>query len=119
MTIQEIANEYVTLCKQGKTADAGKRFFHDNVVSREAMEGEMAVLAGRKAIEGKGAWWAANNEVHGLKIEGPYVHGDQFIVRFTLDVTPKGGNRVTRDEVGLFTTKNGKITEEVFFPAAG
>ena len=49
------------------------------------------------------AVWNANHEVHDLKVEGPYVHGDQFVVRFKLDVTPKGEKRIHLDEVGLYT----------------
>jgi hypothetical protein len=32
-----------------------------------------------------------------------------------MDVTPKGGQRMNLDEVGLYTVKNGKIVEESFF----
>ncbi|TIO37785.1 MAG: ester cyclase, partial [Mesorhizobium sp.] len=36
--------------------------------------------------------------------------------RFTFDVTPKStGERVKMDEVGLYTVKNGKISEERFY----
>ncbi|WP_352865345.1 nuclear transport factor 2 family protein [Mesorhizobium sp. M0715] len=54
--------------------------------------------------------------MHGGSVEGPYVNGDQFAVRFKFDITPKAtGERVTMDEVGLYTVKNGKITEERFY----
>jgi hypothetical protein len=43
------------------------------------------------------------------------VHGDQFVVRFKIDMTPKGGQRMSLDEVGLYTVKNDKIIEERFF----
>ncbi len=80
-----------------------------------AMPGDMAMMKGRKAVEGKGQWWYANNTVHDVKVEGPYVAGDQFVVRFKMDVTPKGKTRQTMDEVGVYTVKNGKIVEESFF----
>jgi len=54
-----------------------------------------------------------------VKVEGPYVHGDQFVVRFKMDVTPKGQKRMSFDEVGLYTVKNGKIVEESFFMGGG
>ena len=41
--------------------------------------------------------------------------GDQFVVRFKLDVTPKGQKRIHLDEVGLYTVRNGRIVEESFF----
>jgi predicted ester cyclase len=47
------------------------------------------------------------------------VHGDQFAVRFTMDVTPKtgdtAGQRMQMTEIGLYTVQGGKITEERFF----
>ena len=47
---------------------------------------------------------------------GPFPNEDRFAVRFTFDVTNKpSGQRMTMDEVGLFTVKNGKIAREEFF----
>jgi len=77
----------------------------------------MARIEGRKGVLGKGEWWYANNQVHETKVEGPYVHGNQFLVRFTMDVTPKGGARTKMDELGLYTVSNGRIVEERFFYA--
>ncbi len=76
----------------------------------------MAVSHGKEALKQKGQWWQENHEVHGGSVEGPYVNGDQFAVRFKFDITPKAtGERVTMDEVGVYTVKNGKITEERFY----
>jgi hypothetical protein len=115
MNTQELAKTFTDLCAKGEFDAAGQKFWSDDVVSREPMPGDMAEMKGRKAVEGKGAWWYANNEIHGVKVEGPYVHGDQFAVRFTMDVTPKGGQRATMDEIGIYTVKGGKIVEERFF----
>lgn len=115
MTSQELAQAFTDLCKQGKFEEAGRQFWSDDVVSLEPMTGDMAELRGRKAVEAKGTWWFENHEVHGVKVEGPYVHGDQFVVRFSMDVTPKGGKRMSMDEVGLYTIRDGKIAEERFF----
>ncbi len=115
MTPQELAQAFTDLCKQGQFEEAGRLYWSDDIVSMEPMPGDMAVLKGRAAVEAKGAWWYANHEIHNVKVEGPYVHGQQFVVRFTLDVTPKGGARQTTDEVGLYTVQGGKILEERFF----
>ena len=115
MSTQEIAIKFTELCKAGKFEAAGKQFWSDDVVSLEPMTGEMARIQGRKGVEAKGTWWAENNEVHGVKVEGPFVHGDQFTLRFEMDVTPKGKARTKMTEVGLYTLKNGKIAEERFF----
>lgn len=119
MDTKEIATVFTDLCKQGKFDEAGHRFWSDDVVSLEAMPGEMAVCKGRAAVEKKGQWWYENHEIHSATTEGPYPHGDQFAVRFSMDVTPKtgemAGKRMQMDEIGLYTVKNGKITEERFF----
>jgi len=62
----------------------------------------MARGAGKAALRGKGEWWTNAHEVHESKVQGPYVNGDQFAVRFTMDVTVKeSGRRVSMDEIGL------------------
>ncbi len=115
MTTQELAHAFTELCKAGKFDDAGKRFWSEDIVSIEPMTGEMAMLKGRKAVEAKGAWWAANHEVHSISVEGPFTNGEQFALRFALDVTPKGKARMSMTEVGLYTLKDGKVVEERFF----
>jgi ketosteroid isomerase-like protein len=116
MTTVEIAKDFTDLLKQGQNHVAAERYNADDVVSYEAMEGPMAICRGKEAVRQKGQWWEENNEVHGGAVEGPYVNGDQFAVRFKFDITPKAtGERVSMDEVGLYTVKNGKIAEERFY----
>jgi hypothetical protein len=116
--VQQIADDLVAMCKQGQFDESGEKYWADDVVSLEPMPGDMARIQGKPGVRGKGEWWYANNEIHGVQVEGPYVHGDQFVVRFKMDVTPKGGQRHTMDEVGLYTIRNGKIVEERFFYGA-
>jgi ketosteroid isomerase-like protein len=116
MSTQEIAQDLVTLCQAGKFDEAGEKYWADYVVSYEAMPGDMAEMRGKDAVRGKGEWWSGAHEVHSSQIEGPYVNGDQFTVRFKMDLTQKAsGQRMTMDEVGLYTVKDGKIAEERFF----
>jgi ketosteroid isomerase-like protein len=116
MTIAEIAKDFTERLKQGDHEGAAEKYNADDIASYEAMEGPMAIARGKEALKQKGQWWQENNEVHGGLVEGPYVNGDQFAVRFKFDITPKAtGERVTMDEVGLYTVKNGKITEERFY----
>jgi ketosteroid isomerase-like protein len=116
MTVREIAEQFAALCKAGQHEEAGARFWSDDIVSREAMEGPMAELRGRAAVKGKGDWWYANHEIHSAVTEGPYVHGDQFALVFKLDVTAKeSGQRMQMTEVGLYTVAGGKVVEERFF----
>jgi ketosteroid isomerase-like protein len=115
MNTQDIAADFTALCAAGQFDEAGEKYWADDVVSLEAMPGDMARVAGKAAVRGKGEWWNSAHEVHGSKVEGPYVNGDQFVVRFTMDLTQKAsGQRMTMDEVGLYTVKDGKIVEEKF-----
>lgn len=119
MDIHSLAQEFTQLCKDGKFEEAGDRFWSDDVVSLEPMEGPLARSVGRKAVDAKGEWWYTNHEIHSTAAEGPYVHGDQFAVKFMMDVTPKtgemAGKRMQMAEIGLYTVKNGKVVEERFF----
>lgn len=116
MSTQDIANDLVALCKAGKFDEAGEKYWADDVLSVEAMPGDMAEVRGKDAVRGKGEWWANAHEVHASEVEGPYVNGDQFVVRFKMDLTQKAtGDRIKMDEVGVYTVKNGKIAEERFF----
>lgn len=116
MTTAELARHFTELLRQGDHEGAAARYNADNIVSYEAMEGPMAVCEGREAVKQKGDWWNENHVVHGGSVEGPFLNGDQFAVGFKMDVTPKAtGERITLNEVGLYTVKDGKIVEERFY----
>jgi hypothetical protein len=104
-----IGKKLVELCRQGK--------------NKEAMETMPQRMEGLEAVKKKGEWWEANHEVHGAEIEGPFPHGDRFVVRFKYDVTaksgPMAGKRFNMDEAALYTVKDGKITHEEFFYTTG
>src|SRR5262245_34984280 len=113
MTTAELAKDFTELLKQGKDEGAADKHNAEDIVSYEAMEGPMAVCQGKEAVKQKGDWWRQNHELHSASVDGPFVNGNQFAVRFKYDITPKAtGERVTMDEVGLYTVKDGKIIEE-------
>ena len=115
-TVADVANALVAMWKAGQFDESGEKYWADDVVSYENMPGnEMAEIRGKAGVRGKGEWWANNHEVHSTEVEGPFLQGDQFAVRFKMDLTPKGGERHTMDEIGLYTIWAGKIAEERFF----
>lgn len=115
MSTHDIAQNLVALCKEGKFAEAGEKYWAEDVLSVEPM-GDNAEMEGKAAVRKKSEWWESAHEIHGAEVEGPYVNGDQFVVRFKIDVTVKAsGERRTMDEVGLYTVEDGKISEERFF----
>ncbi len=111
----EIAEAFTALLRDGKFPEAGEAYWAADVVSLEATDGPMSVCTGIDAVRAKGAWWYENFIVHDVTVEGPFVHGAQFMVRFSMDVEQKGGDRMETTEVGLYTVKAGKISEERFF----
>ncbi len=115
MTTLEIANAFAALCAKGQLIEAARAFWSDDIVSIEPWPSDKAVLRGRDAVEAKQAWWSENNEVHGVEVQGPFINGDQFALRFTLDCTPRGGARAKMEEVALYTVRDGKVVEERFF----
>jgi ketosteroid isomerase-like protein len=117
----EVGKKLVDLCKQGKFKEATESLYAANIVSVEAgaPPGQSARSEGIAAVKAKGEWWEKNHEVHKAEVAGPWPHGDRFIVRFTMDITPKAGpmagKRMTMDETGLYTVKDGKVVHEEFF----
>jgi ketosteroid isomerase-like protein len=116
-----VGKKLVDLCRQGKTHEAMDTLYSPHIVSIEAAGGPNmpARMEGMAAIKGKATWWEENHEVHKAEVEGPFPHGDRFIVRFKYDVTakagPMAGKRFTMDEAALYTVKDGKVTHEEFF----
>jgi len=115
MSTADVAKNFTDALKQGDFPKA-ESFWSDDVVSIEAMDGPMREVRGKEAVHGKSEWWTANNEVHSFEVSAPYVNGDQFALRFAMDITDKSsGKRTQSDEVALYTVRDGKITEERFF----
>ena len=110
----DIAHAFTALCAES-SKDA-HRYWSDDVVSIEAMPGPFQIARGRAELEAKHAAWGSMMTVHGVKTEGPFVMGDQFVVRFELDATGPDGKRFTMTEAGLYTVKGNLITEERFMP---
>lgn len=119
MTTGELATAFAALLREGREEEAAARFNAPDIVSLEPMPGEMARAQGTEAMKAKLAWWTANHDVHEVRVEGPWPHGDQFVLKFRIDVTPKGGERMQMDEVGLYTVRDGQIVEERFFYGPG
>ena len=122
MSLQTLAHEFVDLCNQGKNFDVMEQMYAPDIVSVEA-SGEQ--VAGKRPVIDKSRKWGASNTINSEKVRGPFLDGTngagdrssgQFAVHYTFDVTPKStGQRVTLEEVGLYTVKNDQITREQFY----
>jgi hypothetical protein len=118
-----IGRRLVELVNQGEHLKAIDELYGRDIVSIEAvaMEPMPQRMTGFDAVRGKSVWWLDNHTIHHSKATGPFPHGDRFIVLFDIDCTakvgPMAGQRMAMQECGLYTVKNGKITQEEFFYA--
>jgi hypothetical protein len=122
-TTLEVGKQLVDLCKQGKNEEAMETLYSPDIVSVEAASSPNmpAEARGLKTVRERAKWWMDNHTIHAHTAEGPFPHGDRFIVRFTYDITskPMGNKRLQLDEMGLYTVKDGKIIREEFFYTTG
>jgi ketosteroid isomerase-like protein len=118
MSTMSIAKKYVELCSAHQNHLILETLYSADVVSVEAaaMPGKSAESRGVAAVAEKGKQWMTDHEIHSAKVEGPWPHGDRFIVRFSYDVTNRpSGRRFQMEEAALFTVAGDKIVREEFF----
>jgi ketosteroid isomerase-like protein len=118
MSVTDVANGLVDLCRQGKNLEAIKKYYSDNIVSVESGSSANmpAEIKGIEAVRGKNQWWLDNHQVHSEEVNGPFVGEKQFAVEFTMDVSQKAsGKRFQMREMALYTVEDGKIVHEHFF----
>jgi hypothetical protein len=115
MSVSEIAQGLVALCKEGKFEEAIARYYDDEIESHHAM-GEQLHTEGIDAVRARHIWWNENMTMHSVEVKGPYINGDAFAVQFTMDVTDNAsGQRMVMDEIALYEVDDDKIVEESFF----
>jgi hypothetical protein len=119
MKTEEIANKLVELCRKNAWMKAIDTLYDKDIVSVEArgMDGESPEKRGIDQVRGKTEWWLQNMEMHSVKVSGPFVAHDHFVVHYDIDVTNKASKeRMQMSEVGVYTVKEGKVLREEFLP---
>src|SRR5262245_64361963 len=120
MSVENVAGKFMELCNQGKHFEVMRTMYAPEMVS---VEGDGREFVGKEAVIHKSEVFQGDNAITGQDLRGPFFCGDpnarsgRFAVYTSIDFNPKaGGDRVTHDEVGLYTVKNDMITrEEVFY----
>jgi SnoaL-like domain len=121
MNTEEVANKLVELCRKNAWMKAIDTLYGKDIVSVEArgMDGESPEKRGIDQVRGKTEWWLQNMEMHSVKVSGPFVAHDHFVVQYDIDVTNKASKeRMQMSEVGVYTVKEGKVAREEFLPLA-
>lgn len=120
MTIQQVADRYMELYRQGKPKEIQDTLYDPDVICVEpehaiAMgiphltKGLVAVQAKTKARQETIA------EIHATYCTDPVIGGDFFSVAMGRDLSFKNGQRRKFDEIAVFGVKDGKIVSETFF----
>ena len=118
MTIQEIANRLVELCRKGEFETAQKELFAEDVISIEpyATPEFGKETKGLPAILDKGRKFGSMVEqMHGLTVSDPIVATNSFACTMRMDITMKGKDRMDMTELCVYQLKDGKIVSEEFF----
>ena len=119
MSVQTVAGRFVELVNQGKHFEVMRTMYAPEMVSVEANGRE---YVGKEVVIHKSEVFQGDNNILSQDLRGPFFLGDpnansgRFAVYTSIDFAPKaGGERVTHEEVGLYTVTNDAITREEFF----
>ncbi len=120
MDTKEVGEKVVELVRKQAWREALDALYADDIVSVEArgMDGEPA-KRGIEAVRAKTDWWIEAMTVYDLKVTGPFVAHDRFVVLYEMEFGEKGApDRIKMSEAGVYTVKDGKIVREEFLPLA-
>jgi len=118
MTTQEVADQLVKYCQEGKWDQAQEELYSKDAISLEMPNTDFPERTeGLEAIKKKGELWGSMiHEVHSMTMQGPIVAGKYFTCNMINDVTYKEGlKRIKDEEVCVYKVENGKIVSEQFF----
>ncbi|NMH87744.1 SnoaL-like domain-containing protein [Flavivirga algicola] len=116
MTTQEVAEQLVNYCRQGKFAEATQELYGQNIVSVEPDGAPVKETKGLEAVIAKQQQFNEMvEEIHSMEVSDPIVADKFFSCTMKMDVTFKGAPRINMDEVCLYAVEDGKIVREEFF----
>jgi hypothetical protein len=114
-----VAEEYVALCRSGAFEEAMARFFAADHIRVESvdMTAPPTEMHGVEEMRQRSQEFAAEDEIHGAEIDGPFVGGEMFAVRFSIDSTYRPtGKRTTTRKLDLYTVRHEMIVRsEVYY----
>ena len=122
MTTEEIGKKVVELTRKQAWREAVDTLYSNDIVSVEAqaMGDESPEKRGLEAVRAKTEWWINTMNVYDIKVSGPFVAHDRFVVLYDLEFGEKTSNeRIKMSEAGVYTVKDGKIVREEFLPQVG
>ena len=127
MDTMTVGNRLVELCRAGKNREAIEALYADEVEVSEAMavaDPENYDLSPvgtqtRAEVLASNDRFFSIHEVNAVAVEGPYPHGDAFIVRMRFETTrkagPMTGQPMVLEEAVRYGVRDGKIVSSFFY----
>ena len=114
MTNLERATDLYQLVGQGKLMDAFEKYYAENVV----MEEPRGTRQGKEACRvSEQQFLESVQEFHGMEIKAfaEDANAGKVLIEVAMDMTFKGGPRMTMEQVSAQTWENGQIVHERFY----
>ncbi|MEM9340018.1 MAG: nuclear transport factor 2 family protein [Bacteroidota bacterium] len=117
MTTEEVANQLVQLCREGKFDQVYQELFSPDIVSVEPEGNPTGTVRGMEALKIKGEKWNEMvEEMMASEISDPIVAADHFSCAWKSKVKFKGMEEIVDvDEISVYKVEGGKIVLEQFF----
>ena len=117
MTTEEIANQLVNLCREGKFEEVYKTLYSPEIKSIEPADGTWDTVQGMEGLQKKGEQWQLMvKEFHSSEVSDPIVAGNFFSCVMKTELTMNGmEERINMDEVCVYKVENEKVVSEQFF----
>lgn len=116
MTVKQIANRLVELCRKGEYETVYQELYSPDIVSAEPPGAQMQIVKGFPGLKMKGAAWNEGiEEMYGSAVGDPIIADDHFAITMSMDYKAKGGPRINHSEICVYRVEEGKITREEFF----
>ena len=114
MTVQQIADRLVELCREQKSTQAYRELFSEDASSHEMPGVPDGSIKGRDKLIAKSEAYDEGMTVHSMEVTDPLVYDDYFAVGMGIDCTKQDGNRVQEHEMCVYQVRDGKIVDERF-----
>jgi hypothetical protein len=118
-TIQDVAQDFTDMLRQGRFVAARERFSASDVKSiepRDLPDGIAAEVSGIEAARAKTVRWFGSRHIHDLSIDGPFVTGNQFALFLDMIIAGRPSEADQPfTEIAVFTVRDGQISEERYF----
>jgi len=121
MTVQEVADRLVQLCREGRNVEAINELYEDNIVSREPEGSPIpGKTVGKEAVlKATNQWFDSVAQLHSVNISNPLVSDNFFACTMKIDATYKEHGRNTMNELCVFEVRDGRIINDQFFYNTG